>query len=177
MRYLPFERAFELESMPCIRCDESGVYSSPNQRATRECWNCRGLGRLITPRGRALFAEICAQLGHPVILRESRVQPKHLDMIFASAVREGMHVAPPYQLPRAAPQRVTKVEHVVSGSVRITLEDGSVLGLSGIDALRRELTAAELDQIDAFMALHVGAGALAYAAGSGRPTTPSRSAT
>ena len=154
MKYLPFERAYALESSPCDRCAGSGRYGA----GVRQCHNCRGLGRTITRAGRALFYELAELLGKPVLARESRIPVRHFDRLLAKQLRPGMRVARirynafrDYRELRTVEPRET--------TIRLTFDDGTVQAPGSLETYDRELTPAELDRAEELLASRVGAGA------------------
>lgn len=164
MKRLHFERAYLLESSPCDRCHGTGRFSRVATNRPTVCYNCRGLGRKITRDGRQLFEAIAELLGKPVIERESRIQPKHLESILGRDVQPGMRVA---MVRYRHPLRdVASVSTPGVNDLRIEYTDGYVVHASGIAAFARELTAAELDRVEAMMAQHVGRGAVAAPQGA-----------
>jgi hypothetical protein len=160
MRFLEFERRYQLESEPCPRCNGDGIYGSVAQRMSRQCYNCRGLGRKISRAGRELFKAICLELGHPVSIKDSRIDPKHIDQVYGRELKVGMCVGQLY--PQKLPRKViTAIEWLQLGQARVTFEESSVAVFGAIDSLARELTPAELDRVEHLMAARVGAGAVA----------------
>lgn len=156
MKRLPFERAFLLDSYPCDRCQASGRFT-----LTRTCLYCRGLGRRITAEGRRLFYEICELLGKPVLRKESRIQPKHLETIMGSQLRVGMKVAPVRGIPPAPFQEIVEIRLMKGDRARLLFEDGSGRIAEGTESFRRELTSAELDVVQVLMSGRLGNGAAA----------------
>lgn len=168
MKYLTFERRYALESTPCERCAGSGRFAHPQRDRARDCMNCRGLGRKITRAGRDLFKLIAEQLGRPVIMRESRIRPDHLDLVDGRQVGAGMRVAPiDPPRPRAVFRDVRRVQPLLLDQRRLDFTDGTRLSVSAYTSLLRELTRAELDRVDAILASHLGRGALPI-----RPSLP-----
>jgi hypothetical protein len=156
MKRLPFERRYQLESIPCETCGGSGKYSLEHT-----CLNCRSMGRRITAPGRQLFYAICDLLGRPVTERESRIQPDHLELIAGAQVRVGMKVGEllPGRIPKPPLRLVTAVEER-NLSLVITFADGTAWPYSDLTLFTRELTEPELQRVDALMADHLGEGAV-----------------
>lgn len=167
MRFLPFERTYQLESTPCHRCAGSGVTSTPAPGRPAECWNCRGLGRKVSLQGRHVFDEICALLGATLPARESRIQPKQLDTIAADRIRPDMRVADTQAADRRrTPRSVATVQHMPLEQVRLTFVDGSIVTAAPYALFRRELTPAELAEVDALMAARLDQGAVIASGGA-----------
>lgn len=143
MRFLPFERAYQLEAVVCDRCAGSGQASNPTPRMVPECWYCRSLGRRITAPGRRVFYEICELLGRPVTHQESRIAPRHIEVIRAEQIRAGMRVAS--QAPGAPFET-------------LNADTAAALARQRLALFRRELTSDEIDRAEDLMASRVGAG-------------------
>ena len=154
MNFLPFERTYQLESSPCVRCAGSGRYAASG----RQCYNCRGLGRSITAAGRALFSEICALLGKPVLTKESRIQPKHLERILGRQLRVGMRVARVGPRPRTPVHTIVELVPIQHGA-RLVFDDGTIAMAGELDTYDRELTDDELRAVAALMQARIDAGA------------------
>lgn len=155
MKLLAFERRYVLESTPCESCRGSGKYNM-----AEDCWNCRGLGRRISLDGRELFYAVAELLNVPVIERESRIPPKHLDRLFARQVTAGMKVGRAHPDHRTAPQLVTAAVPIHAGNVEIKFESGGLVRVSDHELFNRELTEKELEEVDQFMAEYLGDGAV-----------------
>lgn len=55
MKRLPIERAFQIESVPCPRCNGTGKklsWARDIYGRSAECYNCKAWGRKPTPAGR-----------------------------------------------------------------------------------------------------------------------------
>lgn len=159
MKLLPFERRYQLESTPCDSCGGTGLFPQPAPNTDPVCWNCRGLGRRVTRDGRELFYEVAELLGVPVLERESRIPPKHFDLIFAKNVVAGMKVGNAHPDRKRAPCVVHMVTHV-GLSIALQFEDGTQERVSPHDTFKRELTEKELRCVDALMTGYVGKGAV-----------------
>lgn len=158
-KFLSFERTYALEWEPCPRCAGSGGYGHSVPRYGSVCFNCRGLGRRITRAGRDLFKEICRELGRPVLERESRIDPKHLDQVYGRELKVGMCVGALY--PVKKPRKViTALEWLQLGQVRVTFEGESQAVFSAMDSLSRELTHVEIDRVQRLMAMRIDVGAI-----------------
>lgn len=166
MKLLPFERRYRLDSTPCETCAGSGRFS-----AAGECWNCRGLGRRITAAGRDLFDRIAEMLGTPVLQHESRVAPKHFNLVRADQLRCGMRIRPLRDSrldgflggrPGLLGNKLRDVLKVQAhdGNITVTFADGDTVIAADHEHLVRELTPVELDAVDKLMAEHLGAGAV-----------------
>lgn len=168
MKLLPFEEgAYRLETSDCPRCSGTGVYAHPDRRLPSDCMNCRGLGRKPTSEALQLFYEICELLGKPMAreLRESRLEPKHLETIFGRDVVEGMKVrVRSSSSDRDWLEAVARVEPVGLDNKRLHFADGSVKVVSAYAWLDREITPAEVERVQALMAERDGRGAVKAAA-------------
>ena len=159
MRLLPFERAYHLDSEACDRCGGTGEFAGAGSGRS-DCFNCRRLGRKITREGRELFYEICELLSKPVLERESRIEPKHLETILGKQLRVGMRVARMRDGPAAAVREIVQLVPLSLAQARLVFTDGSVEVASPIETYVRELAPAELDAVEAFMATRLSAGAV-----------------
>jgi hypothetical protein len=76
-RRLPFERAYLIESTPCVKCGGTGhsARSRDTQYGSATCWTCKGLGWKATEAGRDLFYDICALVGISVTRWPTRINP------------------------------------------------------------------------------------------------------
>lgn len=157
-KFLPFERTYALEWEKCARCAGSGRTRHAVPRYADVCYNCRGLGRKITARGRELWREICRALGKPVAEKESRIEPKWLGTIHAQYVRPGMCVGAIYPVKR--PPKVVSIVESLGVQLRFTFEGSSQAVFSTHDSLSRELTPAELSRVGALMAEQLNQGAV-----------------
>jgi hypothetical protein len=152
---LPFERTYLLESKPCVTCSGTGTYQGPTSRMNSICYGCRGLGRRITPAGRELWRAICRELGKPAA-KESRIQPKYLETIYAEYVKPGMCVGAIYPT-RRPPKVVTAVEELAV-QLRFTFEGRSQAVFSKHDMLARVLTEPDIERAERLMAAAIGEG-------------------
>lgn len=159
MKLLAFERKYHLDGATCDTCAGSGLYAHPRRDSDPVCWNCRGLGRRISLAGRELFYAIAELLGAPVLERESRIPPKHLDHVFAKNIVEGMKVGNAHP-DRRQPPRIVEFVSMANHSVLITFQDGTQERASAHDTFRREFTEQELRKVDTLMAGFVGKGAI-----------------
>lgn len=159
MKFLPFERTYQLESLACSRCAGSGRFAAPATHGVPDCYNCRGLGRWFPRVARELFDEVCALLGRPVTERESRIAPKHLEAIVARQLRVGMCVAETRPDRRRPRQIITAIEPMPLEQIRITFADRYRVSLSPDALLSRELTPTELDEAEALLADRIDHGA------------------
>jgi hypothetical protein len=105
---LPFERAYWIESTPCVKCGGSGKPALSRDPAIgiAACWYCKGLGWKPTPAGKDLFYDVLALLGVSVTRWPTRIDPflvrnrkltsaelEQVDSLMASRVGNGA-VAP-----------------------------------------------------------------------------------
>lgn len=163
MKLLSFERELLLDTVDCPRCSGSGQFSHAPAGQSSVCYNCRGWGRKATSDALQLFYAICDLLNAPMsqVLREGRVEPKHLDRVFGRDLIVGMKVRPLSSGPtREWPEVITEIENVGLDSKRLTFADKSRKLVSAFDLLDRELTTEEVDRVQAFMREHLGRGAV-----------------
>lgn len=163
MKTLPFEGRFVLDTEACPRCAGSGQYAHPTPALPADCFNCRGLGRKPTSEALQLFYQVCELLGKPIAQREreGRLEPKHLETIWARDVRAGMCVR--MQAPGPArdwPVPVQAVEVLEASNLRIRFEDGTTKAIPEFTLLQRVLTDEEIANAQSFMAGRLGHGAV-----------------
>lgn len=158
MTLLSFERRYRLDGPTCESCSGSGIFPRAMRGQSRECWNCRGLGRRLTPAARRLFSAVCDLLGTPVVMRESRIWPKHLDQIQGSRVRAGMVVSTLERPPKF--RTVARVDILNASQSRLVFSDRSALAVDTLTTLRRRLAPSELSAVDALLATRLGNGAI-----------------
>jgi hypothetical protein len=155
---LPFERTTLVESRPCSRCGGTGGFRSG------ACYDCNGWSRRPTTIGRELLKSVAALIGaRPALDEKGRFDVAPLRTVYGRDVRPGMAIADIRLTPRPRAKRVIDVQHpdpVVTGTVKITFVDGSRATATALATFARELTEEEIERADAWMAQHVGRGAV-----------------